>query len=166
MKLAGISLLQRFALCASAALAVALLVPDDGSAQTDPMIGDWKLNLAKSTYKPGPPPRSSSLNVHQAGDGLMAMFDNVTAQGTPAHPMFDILCNGQPHPVSGAANADSMSCRRPNPYSQEFTNMKGGRVTANGTIVISQDGPTMTIATKGTNANGQPIDNIAVYDRQ
>ena len=44
------------------------------------MIGDWKLNLAKSKYSPGPPPRSSALNVHQSGEGLMAMFDNVNAK--------------------------------------------------------------------------------------
>jgi len=130
------------------------------------MIGDWKLNVGKSKYGPGPAPRSSALNVHAAGDGLMAMFDNVNAQGAAAHPMFTVICNGQPQEVTGAAAVDAMSCRRTDPYSQTFTNMKGGRATTNGTITISRDGRTMTIATKGTNANGQPVDNVAVYDKQ
>src|SRR5262245_51634346 len=154
MKLAKIS----FSLCASAALGFALLASNDSFAQADPMIGDWKINLAKSKYNPGPPPRSSSLNVHAAGDGVMAMFDNVNAQGAQAHPMFMVICNGQPQDVTGAANADKMTCRRQNPSSQEFTNMKSGRVTSTGTIVISPDGRTMTVSNKGTNANGQPFD--------
>lgn len=32
------------------------LVNTIGFAQSDPGIGTWKLNLAKSTYSPGPPP--------------------------------------------------------------------------------------------------------------
>ena len=148
-----------FAICVSAALGFAL------AAQTDPMIGDWKLNVAKSKYSPGPPPRSSALNVHQFGEGLMAMFDNVNANGKSVQPMFTVICNGRSHAVTGAANADAMSCRRPNPNTQEYTNMKGGRVTSTGTIVISQDGRTMTFTSKGTNANG-PVDNVAVYERQ
>ena len=166
MKLADISFVSRLAVCASAAVVLGLLASHEVLAQTDPMIGDWKLNLAKSKYNPGPPPRSSALNVHAAGDGLMAMFDNLNAQGTPAHPMFMVVCNGQPQPVTGAANVETMSCRRPNPYSQEFTNMKGGNVTSSGTIVISPDGRTMTVANKGMNANGQAFDNLSVYDRQ
>jgi hypothetical protein len=148
-----------FAICASAALGFAL------AAQTDPMIGDWKLNVAKSKYSPGPPPRSSALNVHQFGEGLMAMFDNVTAKGKAVQSTFTVICDGRPHPVTGNAVIDAGSCRRSSPYSQEFTNMKDGRVTTTGTIVVSPDGRTMTISAKGTNANG-PVDNVAVYERQ
>jgi hypothetical protein len=160
MKRARISTFSRLAGCI---IAAALL---GAAAQTDPMIGDWKLNLAKSKYKPGPPPRSSALNVHQFGEGLMAMFDNVTAKGKTVQPSFTVICNGQPQPVTGNNAVDSMSCRRINPYSQEFTNMKAGKVTTTGTIVISQDGRVMTIANKGTNANGEAVDNVAVYERQ
>ena len=160
------AVLVRVFIVALTASAFALAQPAFGAAQADPMIGDWKLNLAKSKYSPGPAPRSSALNVHAAGDGLMAMFDTVNAEGTAAHPMFMIVCNGQPQPVSGSAVTDALSCRRPDPYSQTFTNMKGGRATTSGTVTLSRDGRTMTISTKGTNANGQQIDNVAVYDKQ
>ena len=166
MRLAALAVLVRIVVIALSVSVFALAAPTFGAAQTDPMIGDWKLNLAKSKYSPGPAPRSSALNVHAAGDGLMAMFDNVNAEGTAAHPMFTIVCNGQPQPVSGSAVTDAMSCRRPDPHSQTFTNMKGGRTTTNGTVTLSRDGRTMTISTKGTSANGQQIDNVAVYERQ
>jgi hypothetical protein len=160
MKLSMVRSTAGLAICVSAGLGLAL------AAQTDPMIGDWKLNLAKSKYNPGPPPRSVTVNVHAAGNGLMAMADGVDAKGAPTHTMFNIVCNGQPQPVTGAAAIDAMSCRRPDPYTQDFTNMKGGRATTSGTLTISRDGRTMTIATKGTNANGVQIDNVAVYDKQ
>jgi hypothetical protein len=40
-----------------------------------------------------------------------------------------------------------------------------GRNANAGTIVVSQDGKTLTVATTGTNASGQPTNNIAVYDK-
>src|ERR1700704_2548306 len=44
--------------------AVAAL-PQAGFAQTN--MGNWKLNLAKSTYNPGPAPRSSTFNFQVEG---------------------------------------------------------------------------------------------------
>jgi hypothetical protein len=167
MKLISVStILARFAISASVAIVFALLVPQDGLAQSDPMVGTWKLNLAKSNYKPGPPPRNINIKVDPAGQGLMAMLDGTNAQGMPIHQMITIICDGQPHPITGAAAADASSCRRPDPYTQSYTNMKEGRTTTNGTVVVSRDGRVMTITTKGVNANGQQIDNVAVYDKQ
>jgi hypothetical protein len=166
MRLTALAVLVRVLVIALAASAFALVAPAFGAAQADPMIGIWKLNLAKSTYTPGPPPRSVTVDVHAAGGGLMAMADGVNAQGAPTHTMFMIVCNGQPQAVTGAAAIDAMSCRRPDPYSQEFTNMKDGRETTSGTLTISRDGRTMTISTKGIGANGVQIDNVAVYDKQ
>jgi hypothetical protein len=38
-------------------LAVATAFPQIACAQTDPFLGTWQLNLAKSKYSPGPPHR-------------------------------------------------------------------------------------------------------------
>jgi hypothetical protein len=49
---------------AASALAVAL--PQVAfAAQTDPLIGTWKLNLAKSTYTAGPTPRSGTTTFQE-----------------------------------------------------------------------------------------------------
>jgi len=34
------------------------------------------------------------------------------------------------------------------------------------TRVVSEDGKTMTVTVKGTNAQGQAVDTVAVYDKQ
>jgi len=51
------------------ALVVTLfVVPVSVSAQvTDASIGTWKLNVAKSTYDPGPPPKSETRSYSQDG---------------------------------------------------------------------------------------------------
>jgi hypothetical protein len=43
---------------------------------------------------------------------------------------------------------------------------KGGKVTATQTSVISADGKTRTVTTKGADAAGKSLNNVAVYDRQ
>jgi hypothetical protein len=42
----------------------AAVLPQVGFAQTDPFFGVWQLNLAKSRYSPGPPPKSGTLYIH------------------------------------------------------------------------------------------------------
>src|SRR5262245_54523208 len=43
---------------------------DIAFAQSAPHIGKWSLNVAKSVYTPGPPPRSQVRTYSSAGNGL------------------------------------------------------------------------------------------------
>jgi hypothetical protein len=56
-------------------------LPQIGFAQSDPLIGTWKLNLAKSTYSPGPSPRSQSATFQAEGKGLRETLEAMNAQG-------------------------------------------------------------------------------------
>jgi hypothetical protein len=49
-----------FAIQAAVGLAAAIALPQVGLAQSN--LGTWKLNVAKSTYSPGPAPKSQTLN--------------------------------------------------------------------------------------------------------
>ena len=56
------------------------------SQSTDPWIGTWKLNVAKSTFSPGPPPGSNTVKIEVvAGGGQKQTFDGINAQGRPFH---------------------------------------------------------------------------------
>jgi hypothetical protein len=48
----------------------------------------------------------------------------------------------------------------------EVIRKKAGKVVQTSTNVVSKDGKTMTITTKGHNADGQAITNVSVYDKQ
>ena len=43
---------------------------------------------------------------------------------------------------------------------------KAGRSLQTLTRVVAQDGKTMTVTSKGTNAQGQAMNNVVVFDKQ
>jgi hypothetical protein len=45
----------------------ATAAPQVGLTQSNPLIGTWKLNLAKSKFSPGPPPKSQTLTFEGRG---------------------------------------------------------------------------------------------------
>ncbi len=166
MKLTSRVIISRVITFAFAALVFAVALPDAGFAQSDVMIGTWKINLAKSTYSPGPPPRSSTVTTQAAGQGLTSTFDGINAAGMPTHVVFTVMYDGQPHAVTGSAIIDASSIKRIDALRREYTNTKAGKVVASGTLVFSQDGKTFTIAGKGVDANGRQTNNVVVYDKQ
>ena len=46
-------------------------------AQSDPQVGVWKLNVAKSTYTPGPPARNQTITYAAAPNGLKVTVDGI-----------------------------------------------------------------------------------------
>ena len=60
---------QSAARVGSAAGVWMVLPSQEAAAQTDPSVGTWVLNVAKSKYDPGPPPKSSTVTIVAAGQG-------------------------------------------------------------------------------------------------
>ena len=48
----------------------------------------------------------------------------------------------------------------------EATLKKSGKVVSHARRVVSEDGKTMTLTITGTNAKGQKIKDIAIYEKQ
>ena len=70
-------------------------------------------------------------------------------------------------PVTGNnPNADAIAGKRVSPTTLELVNKKGGKVTVTQTQVVSADGKTRTVTTKGSNPAGQPVNNVAVFEKQ
>jgi hypothetical protein len=142
------------------------------SAQGDPRIGTWELNLVKSTFNPGPPPRSQTLTYGPAGQGLWALLQGVDATGKPFNPdtsNMAIKFDGKDHPTPMAmpqATYDSSAWTRISANQYVVKRKKAGKVVLTSTNVVSDDGKTMTITTKGVDAGGRPINNIRVYDKR
>src|SRR5271163_4378482 len=65
------------------AVAFATASPQIGFAQSNPWIGTWKANVAKSTYSPGPPPRSQTVTWQAEALGLRLTVEAIDAQGNP-----------------------------------------------------------------------------------
>jgi len=133
----------------------------------DPQVGTWKLNPAKSKYSPGPGPKSATTKIEAAGAGTKVVVDQVFADGTARHWEFTANYDGKDVPVTGNnPDVDTIARTRVDANTVKSTSKKGGKVTTTQTSAVSSDGKTRTVTTTGTNAAGQTVNNVAVYEKQ
>ena len=135
-------------------------------AQSDPAIGTWRLNAAKSKYNPGPPPKSQTLTITVAGNGITVMSRGTDGAGKPLATDYTVAFDGKDVPVKGSPSYDMTSAKRVDANTTELTRRKGGKVVQTSRRVVSADGKTMTITTSGVNENGDRISNIGVFEKQ
>jgi hypothetical protein len=137
------------------------------SAQAaDSRIGTWKMNAAKSKYDPGPPPQSLTVKVEPAGQGEKVTAEFVNADGSRTTTMYTANFDGKDSPLTGSQLANTVALKRVDARTTVRTDKKDGKVIQTLTRVVAQDGKTMTVTGKGTNAQGQPVNNVVVFDKQ
>jgi hypothetical protein len=148
------------------ALAIAALSQVAFAQSVNPN-GIFQLNLAKSKFSPGPPPKSQTVYFQWEGQNPRDTVVGIDAAGNPVSAVFmEVIPDGKPHPVTGNPNIDASTYTRVDAYTMNFSRFKDGKPGTTGTLALSQDGKTFTATTTGTDANGQQINNIAVYDKQ
>jgi hypothetical protein len=158
--------MKHFLTCA----AVALLSVTGLVAQSNPQIGTWKLNPAKSKYTPGPAPKSQTATVEAAGDGIKNVTKGVAADGSAIDYQYTATSlDGKDYPLTGSAppsGGDTIAVKRVDTYTFTSTIKKAGKPVQTTSVVYSKDGKLRTITTKGTGKDGQPMSSVAVYERQ
>jgi hypothetical protein len=127
----------------------------------------WKLNVAKSKYSPGPAPKSATTKIEAAGAGTKVIVDQEMADGIKRHWEFTSNYDGKDSPVTGNnPDTDMVARTRLDPATVQTVAKKAGKLTTTQTSAVSSDGKTRTVTTKGVNASGQQVNNVAVYERQ
>ena len=130
-------------------------------------LGTWKLNLEKSTFKPGPAPRSAIRTYEAVPDGGINFTQKgESAEGRSNVAEFTARYDGKDYPLTGSPSVNSISITIIDRYSADAIEKKDGKPALTIHRVISQDGKTMTITSKGTAAGGRTIDNTMVFDKQ
>lgn len=148
-------------------LALVVLCGGTTLAQSDPHLGTWNLNIAKSTYDPGPPPKSDTrVNELWETDGYTQIITVVQADGTHTDARLSAHYDGKDYKVTGWPDAETIAVKRVDANTLDFTLKRGGMVVETGNIALTNNGKTRTITTRGTNAKGQKVNIVAVYDRQ
>jgi hypothetical protein len=148
------------------AAAFATAAPQIGLTQSSPLIGTWKLNLEKSKFSPGPPPKTQTLTFAGAGQDLKNTSETIDAQGQATKIVFMHIYDGKPHPSTGTELFDATTYTQVDAYHVNWVRSKAGKAVFTGSNVISSDGKTYTVTTEGTGANNQKISNVAVYEKQ
>ena len=157
--------------CIALSAVFAILLSTSALSQTvDPAVGVWKLNIAKSKYDPGPPQtQSETRTIEDRGCGVILMTaERISLKGERTFIQYVAKYDGKDYPkmVLGAKTASSISLRAIDPYTVEGTEKEDGKVTVNYIRTVSTDGKTMTQSMESTNARGQKISRVLVFERQ
>jgi hypothetical protein len=132
---------------------------------TNPHVGTWKMNHAKSTFSAGPAFKGSTAIIEAAGEGVKVVANTVQGDGSMTHWQYTADCDGEEYPVTGNPNFDRVAVTIDATTIQSIFK-KGGNVTTTLTSVLSDDGKTRTVTAKGINAAGQTLNAVLVFDRQ
>jgi hypothetical protein len=132
------------------------------AARQDPVIGTWRLNLKRSKYQPGPPPKSETRTYEPDGNAVKATIRRVLANGKSE--VVEYTANyDNPHPVTGSDDIDRILMKRINDYTSESVLSHGGNIFGVARRVISPDGKTMTITLR--REGNAVVNNVAFYER-
>jgi len=131
----------------------------------DPLVATWTVNIAKSTYDPGPAPQSLTMTVTVDERGYAIVQDQVAADGKASHAVILMTPDGKQYPV-GATASTTVASTRIDARTYERVTRVGGIVTLTSRTVVAADGRTRTTTTTGTDATGRSVNEVIVYDRR
>ena len=141
------------------------------TAQTkpaDPWLGTWKVDLAKSTFSPGPTPSvAATMTIERSGSGMKTTITSADAEGKPVQTETAWAFDGKDNPVKGAPAANTTGAyKRIDDRTFEVTSKVEGKTTVTTRIAISTDGKTLTATQTGTNLQGESVKHVIVAIKQ
>ena len=132
------------------------------AAADDPFVGTWRLDSAKSTFKPTVYNRGV-MAIEPVCDQFKTSVDTQLAGGILVQYEFVAKTDGRDYPLPGMVNADTVSIRRIDARTLERTHKKRTKVDTVFVSRVSADGMTMEVSQKGFNPRGEPVDNLLIY---
>ena len=156
-------LIMRAVLAFMAAASAVVLA---GSPASDPVIGTWELDAAKSTFNAGPELKRETRTYSQAESGITLVMKSVDADGKEATGRMTYQMDGKDYPVKGNPNVDSISAQQVDSHSARFTLKKGGKPVGSSTRTVSKDGKTLRTTMKMSTVSGEKIDTVLVFNKQ
>jgi hypothetical protein len=108
-------------------------------------FGTWTLNLARSTYSPGPPPfKRATRRIEPSGDRITITDEQVRTRGGITHLEWTGTFDGVDYPVQGVELVLTNAYRRVDDRTYELIQKIDGQVVGNARLTISPDGRTIT----------------------
>jgi len=146
-------------------VAVALLFMGAAACfESNPHIGTWKLNEAKSKLPPGMG-KNTMVTYTEQKDKIKVTVDGVDKDGKATHSVWVGKFDGKGYPAKGNLPYNSVAYKVVNDRTNDITAMKDGKIAWSGRITVSADGNSRTVTINGTDANGKKFKGTAVYDK-
>ena len=139
------------ALVAMLAFSASLMAQDK---QSEPFLGVWEINLAKTTNYPQQ--SQMMINVPAPGGGFISTRATIGKENktssTEIHP---VAFDGKPHATTGGDVRD-ITYKLVDPFTIERTHNRGGKISVD-REQVSKDGKTMTVTQDGR---------VRIYDKK
>jgi hypothetical protein len=129
----------------------------------DPLIGTWKLNLAKSTSVGAELDKSQTLTYTRDGQNIVNNYETIDAKNQVFKGVLNHIYDGKPHSSTGSSDTNATAYTRMGNIIS-FVRSQNGKPVFVGQGII--DGNTYTVITGGINASNQPLYQVYVFDRQ
>ena len=136
------------------------------AAATDSLVGTWKLNVARSTFSPGPAFVSQTRSYADTPQGLQLTITTMTVGGKTSTATMTFKYDGKPYAMAGNVDFDSVSVKRVDALTTSSTQLKAGKSVGTGLRTVAKDGKTMTFEQTGTHVDGVKYHDVLFYDRQ
>lgn len=132
--------------------------------EPDQLVGVWRLDVAKSRYRPGPAPVSETRTYVRDGDNVLGVIERAFPDGRRQRIEYTANYDRE-YPVIGTEDYDHVVLKRIDPYTSEAVLSHAGRVFGTARRVIAADGKSMTITFRRDSETGVSVLNFAYYDR-
>jgi hypothetical protein len=149
-------------------LAVATVFAGTLVAQAqESLFGTWRMNAAKSTFNPGPVPKSNIAKWEAFQGGVRLTVDVVPAKGETQHYESSGKFDGRDNPVKGNnPDGDTLAFSKIDARTYEVVTKKGGKNTVTARIVVAADGKTRVTTQTGRDGQGRTVNNSIYYEKQ
>lgn len=132
----------------------------------DPIVGMWKLNVAKSKFSPGNE-LTAATRLYTEVNGTYTLEQKLTGKDGKETSFRVTYREGedvkQESPVAGA---DTTHAKKVDANTWDFELKKDGKVVGHVHRVLSADGRTLTAHNTGTRLTGATGEETLVFDRQ
>jgi hypothetical protein len=150
--------------CLGVVVAIGLTLPAFGQAP-NPLLGTWKLNVAKSTFS-GAIPKSGIATYEPDAQGVVKdTGETVDAQGQTLKFAFTHIWDGKPHPVTGISLFNEVTYNRLNANTVNWVRSKDGKAVSMGSLAVADDGKSHMV-TNIFVRDGQLVREVTVWEKQ
>jgi hypothetical protein len=136
------------------------------AAGADPVVGTWKLNIAKSKMGAEQTFKIQTRVYSQSAAGITLSTTSVGADGKESVSKVTFKADGKDYPVTGVPAWDAISVKQVDANSTDATIKKGGKVVGTSNRTVSADGKTLTAVSKATDMKGVTSESTLLYDKQ
>ena len=132
------------------------------TAHAQDMVGVWKMNAAQSTFDPGPPYASATIQSEPADSGgYKTITERADAIGRVIREELAVTFDGMEHPVEGASVPTTRAYKWIDDHSFEYVLRRNGQIASTLRLAVSVDGKTLT----ATETDEQGRRDLIIYEK-